>query len=509
MYPRKTATSIAAVALVVLLAGCSGATGGGEPAEDVASKITIGLSGGVNTLDPHNTRTVASDLSVIGSIYSALVLRAPDGTINPSVAAEWSDEDSTVWTFELNPDAVFSDSSPVDADAVVWNFDRAMNSEPAMKWGSLLTNVESVEAVDDLTVRITLSGPNPEFLSTLSSFFLLDPEWTAEHDPTREAMGSGPYVLSSFTPTGPLELVANEEFWGTAPSIEVVHYVDLGGSDAEINGLLADEVDLVGGISPRESERLAESPGVEVESVSTNRTAFIKFNTTKSPVDNVLVRQALNYAVDKQAIIDSLLLGTVEPTRGQILTDTYPGYDPDLEPYAFDPERALELLAEAGYPDGFDLQLDVPIESYVEAENISQAVAAQLAEVGVNVTIATMPLSNLLDKYVGPNADMAQSMYITQAADTTGDLASNFQAASPYAYFPDQTYSDLVEAAKTNSDSTDISANWAEANEYLREQAPVLFLFPQPATYGVSTNIDWRPRPDGYILPFEMSVGAG
>lgn len=495
------------VSASLVLTGCSGATGGGTAATPAASTVSIGLKGGVNTLDPHNTRSVGSDLSVIGSIYSSLIRNDGAGKeYKGDLATKWSDEGSLKWTFTLDPDAVFSDGTPVTAEDVVWNIKRVQTPANALRWAPQLDNIAEATAPDKQTVVITLKRPNAELLSTLAMFYILSPKWAETHTPATEAMGSGPYLLEAYTPKGALKLKAKDTYWGNVPAVKSVNYADLGSNDAEINALLAGEVDLITNIGPRDSQRFNGNNEVKVVSFPTARMAMVKFNTVKEPVNNPLVRQALNYAVDKQSIIDSLLLGSVKQANGQVLTESYPGYNPGLQPYAYDEGKAKSLLAEAGYPNGFELEMSVPSGQYIEGENIAQAVSAQLAKVGVTVKITTAPFAAYLDRYVGPNADMAQSMYITQAGDSTGDLLSYFRQGSPYAYFPDQEFATLLDEAKYSTEDKPEPEKYLPALERFREQAPILFLFAQPATFGMAQELQFQPIPTGLNLPAEMSI---
>ncbi|WP_261167266.1 ABC transporter substrate-binding protein [Microbacterium sp. Marseille-Q6965] len=501
---RALSVIAAGAAALLALTGCSSAVSGGEGEAAERDTLRIGLSGGVNTLDPHNTASVGSDLSVIGSIYSALVHRTPDGEMVPDAAESWEQVDALTWTFELDPDVTFSNGDPLTADDVVWNFERVQDPDLALRLQSFFTNVEEVTAEGDTTVSIRTAQPDADLLQSLSFFYLLDPDWAQENDPSGAAMGSGPYTLTDYTPKGALTLEAREDYWADAAQIATIEYADLGSSEAEVNALQTGEIDLVSGLSPKDMARFEGDQSVVLEALESSRAAFVKLNTRLDPVSDVRVRQALNYAVDKQAIIEAILRGTVEPSRGQILTENFTGFDPDLEPYPYDPERARELLAEAGYADGLEIALEYPTDQYVEAEAIVQAVAAQLAEVGVTVDISSAPFDVWLSKYV-QEGDMAQSIYITQSWQTTSGFLGLFEQSSPYAYWDDDEYTRLLTDARFAATPEEQSAAYSETLAYFREQAPVLFLFPQPAIYGMDAALEWTPSPDGWILPYDMS----
>lgn len=509
MRNRKYVGAALALAILTMTSACSmGPVDNGPVGGDNATSsatVRIGLVGGVNTLDPHNTRSAGSDLSVLGSVYSSLVARQPDGSFAADAATEWADADEMTWTFQLDPDIVFANGNELTAESVKWNFDRVLEPSNGLRWAGVFTNIDHVEAPDETTVKVVLKRPDAEFLATLATFYLLDPEWAQSHDIAGEAMGSGPYELADYTKTGDIQLERKSDYWGEKPAIATVEFGSYSDRSALLAALLADEVDVISGIAPRDSDRFAGNKDAEVRTVGSARSGFLKFNTAKEPFTDVRVRQALNYAVDKQSIIDALFKGQVEPSNGQILTEAYDGYQAKLPAYPYDVKKAKRLLEEAGAV-GAEIEVDMPTGTYIEGENVVQAIAAQLEKVGIKVKIQQLPFSTYMDKYVGQNADMAQSIYLSLAADSTGELLNYFKDGSPYAYWADQDFVSLLDTARYDSVGQSASERYAAAVDHMREQAPALFLFAQPASYGVAKNVDWKPRADGLIFPADMAI---
>lgn len=503
--PRISRAGVAFLAVVGLGACSVGSGSSDSDSKGGANSVRIGLVGGVNTLDPHNTRSAGSDLSVLGSVYSSLVTRKGDGSFVPNAATKWSDEGETKWTFTLDERVVFNDGTKLTAETVKWNFDRVLDKANALRWGPVFGNVASVSVTDPKTVVVTLKKPDAEFLATVATFYLMDSTWAGSHKPAQEAMGSGPYVIEQYAPTGDLSLKANPKYWGTKPTVTSVKYSALGDRSALLSALLAREVDVVSSIAPRDSERFAGNKEVTVRTIPSTRAAFVKFNTTKKPFTDVRVRQALNYAVDKEAIIKALFKGEVPVSNGQILTASYDGFQKDAKPYEQDKAKAKALLAEAGVSN-LTVEMDVPSGQYIEGENVAQAVAAQLNEVGVDLKINQLPFSTYMDKFVGKNADMAQSIYLTLAADSTGEQLNYFKNGSPYAYWPDTEFVKLLDRARYESAGKSAPERYTEPVNYMREQAPALFLFAQPASYGMSTKLKWEPRSDGMVFPSDMKL---
>ena len=500
-----TLASVAAVATLSLAACSSAATGSGGGSEP-ESAIAIGLTSGVESIDPHAASTVRSSTGVAAAVYSSLVAIDADQNVLPEAAERWEQIDSTTWRFHLDPDAVFSDGeTPLDAGTVVWNFERLLDPANALSVAGYLKTITGAVKVDDHTVDVTLSGPDVSVFLALAYVRFLDPTWTESHDPNVEAFGSGPYVVESFSPSGDIVLRANENYWGEPPAIDTVTYHVYGDATAEANALIAGEIQLGGDIEPRDVERIAATDGIETVNAASIRAAFLKLNTEVEPTDDVRVRQALNYAVDKQAIIDSILLGTTEQSQNQVLTEYFLGYNDALEPYPYDPDRARELLAEAGHADGLTLTVDVPSGTYVEGENITTAIGQQLAEVGVTLEQNVIPFATYMERYTETH-ELSQTAYLTQSQMSTDRFLGLFETESVYAYWSNPEFDELVLQGRYAETEEEAAAAYEQAVEIMREEAPVLFLFPQPKVYGLSEDLVWDVRDDEWILPQDISL---
>ena len=489
------------------LAGCGlGTTTASSRARD--SRVVVGLSAAVTTLDPMNTTSVGTDLSVLSSVYSSLVTRRPDLSIGPDAASSWERVEPTRWRFRLDERATFADGTPLDADVVVWNVERLLNADNALRMTSNFPLLSGAEKVDATTVDLVTSAPDADLLGALSFLYLLSPAWAEANNPATATMGSGPYEITRYSPGGIVELRARADHWRGAPAIRQVTYRITPSAAARVSGLLSGELDVVAGLDPQDLDRLRTARDLTVHQLDTTRMAFIKLNTLTGPMRDLRVRQAVNYAVDKRSITESLLKGTVEPSPGQLLTSDYAGYPEGLTGYPHDPDRARELLREAGYGDGerLHVELTVPTGQYVAGDLIVQAVAQQLSEVGIRADINSIPFTVYMQKYL-VDQDMSDMQYITQAWPTlaAGGLYGLFVSDSPYAYWDDAEFTAAVTEARTTEDTARRDELYATAARRAREQAPVLFLFPQPGIHAAARNLNWRARPDDWVRPAEMS----
>jgi len=467
--------------------------------------ITIGLQSDINTLDPHQTASVGTDLSVISHLYSSLIERGPDLKLRPLAATSWTLAGDTTWRFTLRSGITFSNGEKLDAAAVKWNIDRVLNPATQARVAPWFDLVSEARVVSATALEVTTKQPYPAFADQLVEFYLLAPGWTASHRPAQEAMGSGPYTLKEWVKDDHITLEARPDYWGGRMPYPTVVFRPIPEDSSRTSGLLAGDLDVIVSVPPSDFPRIDSSGQARAGSVQSARSAFLKFNTLRKPFDARGVRQALNYAVDKTTLIRTLVPGLTEPSNGQVLTPAYFGYNPDLKPYPYDVAQAKRLLAEAGAGSGLQAELDVPAGTYLLGEEMSEAIDGQLSQVGVQLNITEMPFSVYMNKYL-PQHNMAQAVYITQAWPTldADGLLTLFEKGNQYAYWNNDAFSSLLDQARATTVPAKRLALYKQATAVMRDEAPVLFLFPQPATYATANTVDWHARPDDWVRVWDM-----
>lgn len=471
-----------------------------------ADDLTIALRVQVNTFDPHKTASVGSDLSVLSHIYPALLLRGPDLALQPSIATSWEAVDDTMWRFTLREGASFANGEPIDAETVKWNLDRVRDPAEKARLAGWFTSVDRVEAVSETVVEIHTRTPFPALADQLSMFLLLPPKWAAENDPATQTMSGGMYVVSRNVPGDRITLTANPDYWGGEAPFETVNFRTIPEESGRIAALLAGEVDLITGIPATEIERINAAANASAGAVSATRSIFIKFNTLVPPLDNKAFRQALNYAVDKEAIAEVIFGGRAVVSNCQVMTPDYFGYNPDLEPYPYDPGKARELLAASGVDLGQPLAFDIPSNVYLQGTEVSEVVAAQLADVGVRVDLTEIEFGAYLDKYVRSDR-LAQTSLLGQAWPTidADGMLGLFKGGTIYAYWDNADFVAALEEGGSTTDMDSRMAAYGKATEIMCDEAPVIFLYAQPATYGLSAGVNWTPRGDDWVRAFDMT----
>ena len=394
----------------------------------------------------------------------------------------------------------------MDAAAAKWNFDRVRDPKTNARTKSWFDLVSDVKAISATELEIDTSAPFPALPDQLSMFFLLPPQWAATHDPAREVSSGGPYSLVSFTPGDRIVLKAEPRYWGPKPPFSDVTFRIVPEAAGRVAGLLAGEIDLTTGLPVEEVKRVQASGRASAGSVPSTRSQFIKFNLLKAPLqDNLLLRQAMNYAIDKQAIADTIFGGLAPVSQCQVLTSAYTGFNPALHAYPYDPARAKAMVQQAGAA-GATLTLDVPTAVYLNGQDVAQVVASQLEEAGLHVTINEMDFGAFMNRYIRTH-DMSAMAYLTYAWPTldADGILTLMAPGNVYSYWDDQPLGDLLTKARSTMDKAARQALYAQATARICEQAPVIFLLVQPATYGVGNRITWHARGDDWVRAMDAA----
>ena len=396
-------TLAALVALALLAAACSG---GGEevdgdalqPGEDGtagAGTLVAAISAQPDRLDPHQT-TAYPSFQVLENVYDTLVVPSPDDlTMEPSLATEWtvSDDDLT-WTFTLRDGVTFHDGSTFEAADVVYSYNRIIDEELANAFR--FATVEEVRAVDDTTVEITLTEPTPNLLANLGAFkgMAILPEGTADElDLATEAVGTGPFTLESVEPTQ-ITVAAFDDYWGEGPRVDEVVFRVISEPTTALTDLQAGDVDWTDNIPPQQIESLAGNEQVVLETVPSVDYWYWTANFDRAPFDDPLVRDALAFAIDREAVTEAAKFGAATVNQTAIPEQSF--FASDYAPYSHDPERARQLLSDAGVSD---LSMGLMVtDEFPETVQAAQVLSSQLGEVGIDVEIQVEDFPTWLDR---------------------------------------------------------------------------------------------------------------
>ncbi|MFN4210353.1 MAG: ABC transporter substrate-binding protein [Devosia sp.] len=441
--------------------------------------------------------------NVMFQLYDALVTMGPDGAFVPALATEWSNPDPLTWRFKLREGVKFHNGEEFNAEAVKFTFDRALDPEFKAPYFSRISAIQSVEIVDDYTVDFKTAAPFPTMLFSLyeASFaaLIVPPKYTAENPDALASMpvGTGPYTFVEWLKDDRVVLKANPDYWGGAPAIENVIFRPIKEVRTRIAELTSDGVDIAADIPPEDVAAL-ESGETRIETIASDFVYFYAFDTLKdSPLQNKLVRQAINHAVDVDAIQQALLGGMGAKVALTLPTNAF-GYDEAWTPYPYDPEKAKALLAEAGYPDGFTIPLTSRQGRYMKDREIMDATIGFLAEVGITVE------PNFLEPGVWAT--------VSEAKGREGIIFPGWSGRDPdlvwypllysgqyQSYYANPELDVLLDAGRATIDADERLAIYSQAAAIIKEEAPHLPLLTPPLIYGLDADLNWQPRTDSMI----------
>jgi peptide/nickel transport system substrate-binding protein len=358
--------------------------------------ITVAMQLEPPHLDPTSAAAGAIDSVVYSNIFEGLTRFMGDGAVVPGLAASWEiSGDGLVYTFKLQDGVTFHDGTTMDGDDVKFSLDRARGEDSANAQKALFAGISDVTVVDPLTVQVTLSEPNGNFLFNLAwgDAVIVAPE--SIDDIKTNPIGTGAFKFANWVQGDKIDITRNADYWGTPAILDNATFKFISDPSAAFAAVMAEDVDAFSGFpAPENLPQFEADPRFQVLVGSTEGETILSINNKMPPFDNVLVRQAVAHAIDRQAIIDGAMFGYGTPI-GTHFAPHNPAYVDLTSNSAFDPDKARALLAEAGFPDGFETTLHLPPPSY--ARRGGEIIAAQLAEVGIKAEISNVEWAQWLE----------------------------------------------------------------------------------------------------------------
>ena len=377
MFASFTRAIFAAALALGVLAG---------PALAAKTTVTLGVRLEPPHLDPTAGAAAAIDEVVYANIFEGLTRIDSRGVVRPALAKSWTiSDDGKTYVFTLHDGVKFHDGTALDAGDVVFSLNRARAKDSVNAQKGLFKAIDTVTAVDKLTVKVTLKHPAGNFLFNMGwgDAVIVAPESAAKNKtaPT----GTGPFRLARWVKGDRIELVRNPDYWGKPVKLEKATFKIIADPSAAFASLMAGDVDAFPIYpAPENLAQFAADPRFKVVIGSTEGETILAINNARKPFDDIKVRRALSHAIDRQAIIDGAMFGYGTPI-GSHFAPHNPAYVDLTGTYPFDPAKAKKLLAEAGYPDGFKATIKLPPPSY--ARRGGEIIAAQLRKIGVDLKI--------------------------------------------------------------------------------------------------------------------------
>ncbi|MEQ8396115.1 ABC transporter substrate-binding protein [Thalassobaculum sp.] len=448
------------------------------------------------SLDPHAV-TAVNDFRILMNVYDGLVRYKPGAlAVEPALATAWTiGDDGKTYTFALRDGVTFHDGTPFDAAAVKFNFDRMLDEKnPYHDTGPFPLSfffgaVDRVEAPDPKTVVFHLKEPYAPFLSNLAypTGLMVSPAAVKKHkkDFGRHPVGTGPFRFAGWETNSKVVVEANRDYWDGAPKLKAVVFRPITDANTRVAEMLSGGVDVMVEVPPDNLATFEGDASFKVSEEAGPHLWFLILNTRSGPMADKRVRQAVNYAIDKKALVDNVLQGTAEVAAGPTPPAFGWAYDDTLQPYPYDPEKAKALLSAAG-ADGAELTFYVTEggSGMLDPVAMGAAIQADLAKVGLKVKIETYEWNTFLGK-VNPGlegkADMAEMAWMTNDPDTLPYLALRTGAFPDKGGFNSGYYSNpkvdgLLEQARRETDQTKRAALYRQMQAIVHDDAPWAFI---------------------------------
>ena len=516
------------VFLSTILAACGsnskegGSGDTGKSGNEKEKTLIFGRGGDSVSLDPIAV-TDGESYKVTKNIFETLIeFGEQDTTLHPGLATKWeASKDGLTYTLDLQEGVKFHDGTDFNAEAVVKNFERWMNGN-ADKFPYFISMfggfkgdkdavIKEVKADGDYKVVFTLNKPQAPFLKNLamSSFGIASPT-AFEKDGDKfgdNPVGTGPFKFVSWKRNDSITIEKNKEYWKDGePKLDKVVFRTYPDNSARLNALNTGEIDLADGINPSDAASIKGNNQLQIFERPSMNVGYLGLTVTRPPFDNVKVRQAVNYAIDKKAIIDAFFEGQAEVAKNP-MPPSIEGYNDDVKEYTYDPKKAKELLKEAGY-DGKQIELwamPVPRPYMPDGQKVAEAIQKNLEDVGMKAKIVTYEWATYLDKaskgeadafllgWTGDNGDPDNFLYTLLDESNIG--------SNNYTYFKNsETHKIMLEAQK-ETDQEKRNELYKKAQDIIAEQAPwVPLAHSTPLLAGKADLEGFKPHPTGSDL---------
>ncbi len=431
-------------------------------------------------LDPHTTSSYSS-YQILNNVLEGLTFFDDDLNLQPWLAESWEQsEDGNTWTFHLRQGVMFSNGREMTAEDVKWSFERLIDPETGSGNAARVGPPETViEVVDDYTVTITHPEPFgifPQSIGFDKSAGIMAPESVEEDGTVLTPIGTGPFQIAEVEGTTRLLLERNENYWQEGlPYLDAVEIVPIPDDTVRQVALQGGEIDWVLAIAPQSFEALDEDPDVVVATAPQLSYDYIGFNLMREPFNDPLVRQAISLALDRDQLCEVGYFGLCDPLQGPIGQGS-PWYF-DYTPYDRNVDQARELLSEAGYPDGFSMEL-MPTTQYGETERAAVILQLQLAEIGIMADINSLEWAEWLEK----EGNFEYDAYICNwngliDADQYYYLQHHTGLVFNFTGYSNETFDELVDAGRATSEFDERYEIYEQANQILVDDAPYVYMY--------------------------------
>lgn len=466
--------------------------------------LTFANPADITTLDPQNNNVITTS-AVLVNIYSKLVKRDAAGEIVPELATAWEQVNDTTWEFTLEEGVTFHNGDDLTAKDVKFSLERVANDDTLQQY-SVFNKIEEVTVIDDYTVQIITEEPDPQLLSRLSTvaasiFPAAYFEEIGSEEFFKNPIGTGAYKFSKWNRDSYVELTKFANYFEGEPNWESVQFTVVPEDSTRVAELLTDKVDVAFNIPTADIDRINDNKGTHVSLEPIQRVIQLWLSTEDdAPTADPRVREAIDLAIDNQVIIDEILLGAATPTRTHVTPGNFGADESLYDTYEYDPDRAKELLAEAGYEDG--ITVDISVNNYYT--EMAEVVGGMLQDVGITANLELLEQSQFAKRLF--DEDLAEGVFVGWGNDMfDGSVLDLFREENVTSYANEEV-DELLEAAAYNMNEEKRAEQYQQVQQILAEDRGAVYLFQLEGRYGVSDRLNYTPRLDELYVIDEITL---
>jgi peptide/nickel transport system substrate-binding protein len=463
--------------------------------------LTIAQGADVTSLDPQQTQASAPR-GIMRSFLESLLIFDQDMKIQPWLAKSFSLTNPTTWELKLRDDVAFHNGEKFTGEAVKHSVARFVDPATKNIYASVLAGV-NVEVVDDYTVRMVTKDPLPSLPATLATWLFMSPPKAMKEmgdEFFKKPIGTGPYKFVEWAAGERLVVQAVDKHWSGGPWVEKIVWRTITESTARVTALRTGESDIIANVPPAQ---LGQITGQGMQPIKTNGMGIMLLilNASKGPLADKRVRQAINFAVDKDKIIKALYADAGKPLNGPY-NSVQEGYDASVKtPYQYDPDKAKQLLTEAGQGGGFKFTIDTPSGRYLNDKQVAEAVSGDLRKLGIEMAVNPLEWGAMVKALQEKQSDAF--LLMQNNLDTYQILSTCFSSkvkGIPWLHFTNPALDDLIDKFGKEMDEKARVELAKQAGKIIVDEAPWVFLHQQDDTYGVRDRVQgWKPKGDQVI----------
>lgn len=515
-FRRLYAGSLAVMlALLALLAGCGGAparekvkpaqqqpSGADSAAPKRGGILKVGIYSDPTTLDPHKSAAMY-DRHYYYQIFDTLVAVDKDGKLKPGLAESWETPDPRTYIFHLRKGVKYHDGTEFNAASAQWNFERMLDPKAKLPRASEISSIDKIEAIDPFTLKITLKAPYSPLLSVLTDragmMVSKDAVEKLGADFERKPVGTGPFVVTEWTPKSQVVLKRNDSYWDQGkPYLDSIVYKIIPDENVRLTNLKTGDVDLLESIPPKDVKSVKDSGEFTVVETVGQGYDYLDLNTARSPFDNKALRQAVAWAIDRDVIQQKLYYGVGAVANGPFPASLWT-HDPKFVPYQRDVVKAREKLKEGGKPDGFSFKLTItnsPLNVLT-----AQVLQAQLKEAGITMEIDLVDSSALGAALRSGGYEAVRAGW-SGRTDPDGNTYGLFVTGGPINYrkWSNPTVDDLLKKARSSLDEPERLKLYQQAARIIVDEAPLVFIHSDQMLHVMKKSVK------GYWLPSDGRI---